>query len=252
MPQLRNTPQLILSETFSGLVWKVMVHRSGVLAVETRNTDLKQVSFSVFSYITGETYFKELTYEESWNLSLAFAGEENLILIGYKNAESPESKGVLSINNKDGSLFWQKFNISLNQIHDDALQIYDSRLQPKKYTWINHITAELVAAPSESDPYTDIIFPKVDPAFVIPAFVERGTLAGELSILYFSDKVFLSFHEEDKGYLKQRLVVYQDDKVLIDDILIAGIQKLQPEAFFIQRNHLFYIKGKEEMVSYLV
>lgn len=244
--------RLILSERFSGLVWKVMVHRSGLLAVETRNTELKQVVFSVFNYITGRTYFKEKSFEEGWNLSLAFAGEENLILLGYKSAESPESKGVLSVNVKDGTLFWQKFNVSLNQIQEDALEVYDSRLLPKKYTWINHITAELIAAPSEIKVSSEIIFPEADHTFQIPAFVEHGNLAGELLVLYFSNKVFLSFHEDDMGNLRQRLVVYQGNKVLIDDILIAGIQKLQPEAFFIQRNHLFYIRGKVEMVSYLV
>jgi len=222
------------------------------LAVETRNTELKQVAFSAFNYITGKTYFKEKTFEEGWNLSLAFAGEENLILTGYKHLESPESKGVLSVNIRDGNLFWQRFNISLNQIHDDALQVYDSRLQPKKYTWLNHITAELIAAPSEIKVNSDIIFPKADNTFVIPAFVEHGSLAGELLILYFANKVFLSFHENEKGYFKQRIVVYQHDRVMIDDILISGIQKLQPEAFFMQRNYLFYIRNKEEIVSYLV
>ncbi|WP_411275414.1 DUF4905 domain-containing protein [Daejeonella sp.] len=247
-----TTAKASLTERFSGLVWKVMVHRSGVLAVETRNIELKQVLFSAYNYITGETYFKEKGFKENWNLSLAFAGEENLILIGYKHTETPESKGVFSVNIKDGNIFWQKFDISLNKIKDDALQVYDPRIQPKKYSWINHKTAALIAEPNEVKVDSEIIFPEVDNSFVIPAFVEHGRLVGELLILHFADKVFLSFHETEKGLLRQRIVVYQDDKVIIDDILISGIQKLQPEAFFIHRNHLFYIRGKEEMVTYLV
>ncbi len=246
-----NTLTPSLSEKFCGLIWKVKVYRSGLIAIETRNTEQKQVSFSAFSFITGEMYFKEKSYDESWNLSLAFAGSGNLVLTGYEHAGSPESKGILSVSTKDGSIIWQRFNISLNSVKEGGLQVYDPRLQPRKYYWIDHSTAAIMEAPL-NDIETPIIFPGIDNSFIIPAFVECGVLAGELSVLCYSDKVIVSFHEVYNGQLKQRLVVYQGDKILIDDILISGIQKLQPEAFFIQQNHLFYIRNKEEILAYLV
>lgn len=39
--------------------------------------------------------------------------------------------------------------------------------------------------------------------------------------------------------MQQRLIVYQQDSIFLDDIMISGIQKMQPEAFFIQNNQLF-------------
>ena len=247
-----NTLQPSLSERFSGMIWKVKVHTSGVIAIETRKTDPKQVLFSAFNFITGQTYFKEHVYEESWNLSLAFAGGKNLVLNAYEHAETPESKGILSINIEDGSVIWQKFNISLNQAKDAGLQVYDSRFQPRKYYWIDHLTAEDIALPIEGASYPRIIFPETNRPFTIPSFIDHGAVAGELSTLRYSDKVFLSFHEVENDYLKQRLIVYQGDRVLMDDILISGIQKLQPEAFFIQQNHLFYIRNKGEIITYLI
>ena len=234
------------------MIWKVKIHGSGVIAIETRNSELKQVLFSAFSFITGETYFKEQVYEENWNLSLAFAGAKNLVLNAYEHAETPESKGILSVNMRDGSIIWQKFNISLNQVQDEGLQVYDSRLQPRKCYWIGHFTAEGIAPPVADPHDMGIIFPETSNSFILPSFIKYGVIAGEVSTLYYSEKVFLSFHEIESGYLKQRLIVYQEDKVLIDDILISGIQKLQPEAFFIQQNHLFYIRNKQEIIAYLV
>lgn len=52
--------------------------------------------------------------------------------------------------------------------------------------------------------------------------------------------------------MQQRLIVYQQNSIFPDDIMICGIQKLQPEAFFIQNNQLYYIRNKNELVSYLV
>ena len=52
--------------------------------------------------------------------------------------------------------------------------------------------------------------------------------------------------------MQQRLVVYQDDRIFIDDIIIDGIEKLQPESFFIANNRLLYVQNKNEIVSYFV
>lgn len=247
-----DIPIPCLSEKFSGLIWKVQVHKAGIIALETRNTEAKEVYFSAFNFSTGETYFKEKSFDEKWNLSLAFAGEKNLLLIAREHSNTPENKGIISVNTVDGSINWQKFNISLNEPREAGLQVYDSRIQPRKYYWIDHISGEVVSQPAGREAEDDLIFPEADPAFLIPSFIEHDILVGELMVLTNSDKVFLSFHERQGEFLKQRLVVYQEDKVLIDDILISGIQKLQPEAFFIQQNHLFYIRHKEEIVTYLV
>ena len=62
----------------------------------------------------------------------------------------------------------------------------------------------------------------------------------------------VSFHQKLESNIQQRLVVYQHDKIFIDDIIIDGIQKLQPESFFMINNCLLYIRNKNEIVSYFV
>ncbi len=248
-----NTLKPVLSEKFSGLVWKIKIHDSGIMAVETRNSDLKQVSFSALNFQIGKIYFKERVYDEAWNLNLAFTGFENLLLNGYDHAGTPESKGIISVSVQTGEILWQKFNISLNLVNDEGIQVYDTRFQPRKYSWIDHISGEaLPNAVQDLSQNNSILFPETASTFEFPSFVGHGKLAGEVYALSYLGKDFLSFHEVHGNYLQQRLVVYQGDSVLIDDIIISGIQKLQPEAFFIQKNHLFYIRNKQEIITYLV
>ncbi|SKB33718.1 DUF4905 domain-containing protein [Daejeonella lutea] len=240
-----------LNEKFSGFVWKIKVHGSGLLAIETRNSESKQVSFSSLNFKTGQTYFKERLYHETWNLSLAFAGSQNFILNAFEHSQTPESKGVLSVSASDGTVLWEQYNISLNEVRDGGLGVYDTRIQPRKYYWIDHLTASPIAPPAVDNP-AEISFPEYENSFTFPGFIQHGEVAGEISFLEHSGKNLLSFHEIEGGRMKQRLVVYQEDKILLDDILISGIQKLQPEAFFIQQNHLFYVRNKEEILAYLV
>ncbi len=223
------------------------------MAIESRNSNLKQVSFTVLNFITGLVHFKEISYNEQWNLSLAFIGDKNLVLNGYGHPDSPESKGIISVSVSDGSIIWERFNISLNDVQASGIEVYDPRFQPRKYSWIDHLSSEAIHAPSrETVSVSSILFPETDNSFDIPSFIKHEQIAGDISVLNFENKTILSFHEVKEGFFQQRLIVYQEDNILIDDILISGIQKLQPEAFFIQQNHLLYIRDKQEIISHLV
>ena len=92
-------------EKFKGLIWKIKINnKTGLMAIESRNLELKQVYFTVLDIHNGKINFKEKSYEEVWNLSLAHIGKENLLITGFEHSGSLESKGILSVNLKDGSL----------------------------------------------------------------------------------------------------------------------------------------------------
>jgi hypothetical protein len=55
----------------------------------------------------------------------------------------------------------------------------------------------------------------------------------------------ISFHEKVQNNIQQRLLVYQDDTILLDEILIRDIQKLQPESFFMAKKPLVLYPEQE-------
>ena len=241
-------------EKFKGLIWKIKINnKTGLMAIESRNLELKQVYFTVFDIHNGKINFKEKSYEEVWNLSLAHIGKENLLITGFEHSGSLESKGILSVNLKDGSLIWQKFNMRLNQVNESELQVYDPRIYPRKYSWIDHLTAENLNHPIQNTPESNsIILPEIENPFKLPEFIKHQKIRSEFLTLIYKDIYFVSFHEQIADFIQQRLIVYQGTNILLDDILISGIQKLQPEAFFIQHDQLFYIRNKHEIISYLI
>ena len=86
----------------------------------------------------------------------------------------------------------------------------------------------------------------------MPNFIEHGLIIGQISVLHKDGLSIVSFHQKMKNNMQQRLVVYQDDRIFIDDIIIDDIQKLQPESFFMMNKQLLYIRNKNEIVSYFV
>lgn len=250
----KNILSLIFSIKFGGIIWKIELNdKNGLIAIESRSLDSKKTSFSVINYKTGEILIKEKIFQETWNLNLAYIAEKNLILTAYGQPGSPESKGILSVNIKDAELLWEHYNLSLNKANDEGLQVYDPRINPRRLSWISHIKGEDIAESDKIEHNNDtLIYPELKNQYLIPDFILRGEIIGDLSVLSVQNLTINSFHEKVQNNIQQRLLVYQDDTILLDEILISGIQKLQPESFFMQKNHLFYIRNKNEIVSYLV
>jgi len=251
-----NTNKLspIFSEKFEGIIWKIEVNEKyDLIAIESRTLESKKTSFSVINYKTGEIHLKERIFQESWNLNLAYIAEKNLIITAFNQAGSPESKGIISVNIQDAEVLWEHYNLSLNKVTDEGLQVYDPRINPRRLSWISHIHGENIAECDKIEQSNEtILHPELRNQFLIPDFISREEIVGDLSVLGVRDLKIISFHEKVQNNIQQRLLVYQDDTILLDEILIGEIQKLQPESFFMQKNHLFYIRNKNEIVSYLV
>ena len=244
----------VFSEKFKGLIWKIHIHeKNNCLAVESRQLDSRNVAFTVLNLQTGKIFFKERSYLEPMNLNLVYVAQHNLILTVNEQAESPESKGLISINILNGEILWERYNYSFNQANSSGVQVYDPKIYPRNYFWINHLNAENIGK-QENSPilYSDLSYPELFESYVLPDFIEHGLITGEISVLLKNDISMVSFHQKLESNIQQRLVVYQHDKIFIDDIIIDGIQKLQPESFFMINNCLLYIRNKNEIVSYFV
>ena len=242
------------SHKVSGLIWKVQTNeRNSLLAIESRNFELKQAAFSVLNFENGTVHFKEKVFEEPWNLTLRFIDEENLILSRQEQANSPESKGILSVSIYGGDVTWERYNLSLDAVAAKGLRVFDPKINPRRYSWLDPLNGETIAEPKNIDmDLSTISFPKKHNQSVLPDSILGVEIVGEIFSMTHKDHLIMSFHEKIKDKIQQRILVYQEDSILHDNILIKDIQKLQPESFFIQKNHLFYIKNKNEIVSFLL
>lgn len=251
-----NTNKLrpILSEKFDGVIWKIELNENhNLIAIESRTIQSRKTSFSVFNYKTGAILLKEKSFRESWNLNLAYITENALIITANNLAGSPETKGITSINIHDAEVLWEHYNLSLHKVNDLGLQVFDPRISPRRLSWINHLNGETITEVNNFECINQsLLFPVVTKQFKIPDFILKDEIIGDLSVLHFRNQTIISFHEKINTNIHQRLLVYQDSSILLDEILIRDIQKLQPESFFIQKNHLFFVRNKNEIVSYLV
>ena len=240
-----------LSENFTGIIWKVLLDNvAGFIAIESRNTELRQVSFSVLNYITGERLIKELTVDEPWYSALAHIGNGHLFINGYEYAGSPVSKGIIAIKINNVAMSWQQYNLSFYDAWNEGLRVYNPNISPRKFDMLEPETGKTIQVDNPTTISTDLKLPENGSETLIPSTVKHELIVGEISHLSYRNLTIISFHESIDGYLRLRLVVHQDNNILLDIIIADSIQKLQYETFFVQHNHLFCIQNTNRIVSY--
>lgn len=240
---------------FRGIIWRVETDdRNSIVAIESRDVSNRTTYFSAFNYASGETLFREITVQEGWFWSLDRAHAGMVYLHSYVNESNPEHKGIIAINSS-GEISWQHFHKTLHEISDSGLIVYNPKIQPKIFELISAETGAVLSTKiSENTPLPrHIEVPETLEDSRQFSHLLPGNIYGPIFYMEINSKIILAFHTKKEDFYTQQLAVYQDGIPLIQDILAADIQKLNPEAFFIQHNHLFYIRGnKQEFVSYLV
>lgn len=245
-----------LQANFEGIIWKVETDPvNRIIAVETRNPENRTASYSAFNFETGAILFKDITVQDSWHWGLDKACHNFVYLHTYVNEKTPEHKAIIALD-ISGNIAWQIYNRTLDNVVSDGLIVYNPAVQQKQYELLNPASGltERGNISSFVPLERDLYFPEItsDPA-VIAKVNETGTLVGPVSFLAHNGKECISFHAEKDSILSQYLLILADGNVVHEEILERNIQKLNPEPFYIEQDHLFCIRNnKAEIVAYLV
>jgi hypothetical protein len=254
MESISSELEQVFCHKFVGLIWRIIINEEiEYIAIENRELNSKKVSISVLNYKTGKFHFKEKIFAEPLHANLAYASPKSIIIKLNEHSENIESKGLIAVDIYSGEIMWEHYNLSVNEVNSNGIQVFNPKMFPRKYFWIDHLKGELIPNPEIiKNQISHLLFPKIETSDIIPKSIIHGDIQSEVFFMSFYEKNLISFHEIFESTMQQRLIVYQGDKILLDNILISGIQKLQPESFFILNKKLFYIINKDEFVSYFV
>jgi len=129
--------------------------------------------------------------------------------------------------------------------------LYDARIQPRKL-FLADIKTGATTRIYEPSVYkrleNNIVLPEVKtPEFLAPGLLPVHAFGNMIHYLEYNNFRIVSLHALKGGQLTQSLFVMDDVNKVYEDLLNEGIQKIQPEAFIMHKNHLIYIKNKSEL-----
>ncbi len=256
MPEFeQNALKPLLTEKFSGIIWKIATdQQQPIIAVETRDITNRTTAFSAFNYSSGKGLFKEMRVENSWHWNLDRVSNGMVLLHSYAHESNPQHKGIIALN-KSGEIAWQLFNKALYEVTLGGIVVYDPNIQPRTFELLSAIDGCLISNKVEDfhPVERNIITPNLlDDNAVIEHLIPESIYGPVLYCLHNHHEI-VAFHTQNGPAFNQQLKIFKDNCLRLEDNLELGIQKMNPEAFFIEGGQLFCIRNnKQELVSYLV
>ncbi|GAB3907583.1 DUF4905 domain-containing protein [Mucilaginibacter boryungensis] len=241
-----------IKHQFNGIVWRMEIDPvNAMLFVEIRNEQEKQVSFASISLPDGQINFNQLYTDERWLTGIEAAYNNVLLLHNYESPGSPTHKGIIAIDGLSGKILWSDYNRTFNHLSKNGPVIFDNRIQPRKLFTVSIKRGETIG------PYNPIIDEDIETAIILPDVVNADNLelhnlpeqpfGNIVHNLYHNDFRIVSLHALKSDQLNQVLYIFKNDRLVFNDLLNTGIQKLQPEAFVLHHHYLIYLKNKVEL-----
>lgn len=248
--------ETLFLKRFEGIIWKIEIDPfSSYIALEIRDPAEKKVSFACIDIRDKKLIFKGNPLEESWLLGLQGILHKKIWLHGFQEESSPLHKGFFCIDPSAGKLLRENYRDVLVDIYTDSILVYDPKIEPKKYRYLNHNDGMEIKEHKPEKASVELSFPEkikkedLSNDFPMP-LPEFEQIAEDIDILKKGDYQIICFQQKNKEGWTQHLQVYKNGKLSFEDTLYQNAEGLGMDSFFLYKNQLMFIRNKSEFICH--
>jgi hypothetical protein len=251
------------SRIFSGTVWNTLsVPDTDLLIIEVRNEDKREASFSVLNVKQNKFELEYKVFEENWWIGLTAASPDVLLLHLYQSMDNPDEKGLLAWHIQDQRLLWKLDNFIFNYLDDSYL--YGSFTKDESVIQaIDLYTGKIKGNVRPTSVLKENILLQMPFQYIdgnVHFETVKSFLTSRLEVmpimgveyLEYAHLIFISYHVFEKS-LANYLVVFTDEgELVLQEELDDEIKGLGLDTFFIRSGCLFFVRNKNELISYRI
>lgn len=234
---------------------------SSILLLEIRDHQQKTVSFSAIDYHENKFLWRDFQLEESWWVNLSAAAGNVMLFTIYLETQNPDKKGMLAYRLQDRTLCWWNNDFSLTSVGADRVTGFSSRFGAREIALDLHSGKEVPVLAEAAA--VDV------PSLIRPVQYAEGTAHFEtvktflsrklnllpvaaLEYLEHGSQIIISYYTSQDGLANDLLVVGDDGDVLLHEKLGEQLKGIGLDTFFMLSGCLFFVKNREELVSYFL
>lgn len=258
---MTGRPRFHFSHHFTGVIWNtVAVPESSILLLEIRDHHQKTVSFSALDYRENKFLWRDFYLEESWWVNLAAVVGDVMLFTIYLETQNPDKKGMLAYRLQDRTLCWWNNDFSLTSVGTDRVTGFSSRFGAKEIALDLQSGKEV---PVRAEAAVGV------PSLIRPVQYAEGTAHFEtvktflsrnlnllpvtaLEYLEHDAQIIISYYTAQDGLANDLLVVGDNGDVLLHEKLGEQLKGIGLDTFFMLSGCLFFVKNREELVSYFL
>lgn len=253
--------QPIFSHSFSGIVWNTLVlEAESLLFVETRDDVNFKVTFSVLDYRRNAFLWKDVSFAESWWLSMLSARKDVLLLTRYVNKVNPDRKNLVAVDVSTRAIRWEAEQFSFFDWTEHEVLGYSTKDGFTQATIdlangaVKTEAWKITETPREPDRERAVFYAEGTPHFeTVKKFLAQTdfTVTTGVEYLEHGSWILVSVYTGQPGNLANYLLVFsQTGELTLNVKLGEKLAGLGADTFFILSGCLFLVKNKTELVAY--
>ena len=258
---MARSVQFNFSHVFEGVIWNSLTSpRSGVLLLEVRDSERKQVTFSALECQTGKFIWRDKSFDEPWWISLGAVSDDVVLFTVYLETNNPDKKGVFAYHIRDDRMLWWHNDFSLVSVSNRTVEGVSSKYGFKKVVLDILNGQETTQTYSEQGINTDAIRPHQylpDHAYfaTVKTFLEQKfNLSPVMALEYleYDSIVFISFYVQETELANYLFMISAEGDLLMKEKLAEQLKGIGLGTFFILSSCVIFVKNKGELVSYKI
>lgn len=255
-------------------IWRLLLTTSDKLLVETRDTENKEVFFSCLDAFTGKPVFENLQLEEKFWIGIETTYKDVIFFHKFAKPDMPGHKEIIAFDLTTQKIIWQTDDYAFLFIYDNYVYSFKQLFEGQKFFALDYKTGELIeelgsdyekidilSGRSESENhYDDYLFPmKFNNEYIeekrITEIIDEKTktsdIVGDIEYNVYEDILLLNFFTKaENGNLINKFfaVDIKSNSELFNIVLNSEANAFVPDSFFMYKNLLFLLKGKNEVL----
>jgi Domain of unknown function (DUF4905) len=258
---LADKLQFKFSQRFRGKIWNIVtVTEQELMILEIRDQTRKTVAFHALHYGSNSFLWRDFVLEESWWVSLSAASGEVMLFTIYLEQQNPDRKGIAAYDIQTQALRWWNNDFSMVALAQNVISGYSTRLGQKELHLDLWSGKELVAPSSAVESVVQMVTPvhyaegsqHFDTVKTFLASKLNLTSVAALEYLEHGSNILISYYVMENDLANYLIVLDGEGSVRLHEKLDEHLKGIGLDTFFVLSGCLFFVKNREELVSYFL
>lgn len=249
------------SHVFDGVIWNIKISdENAIMLLEVRNHLRHTVRFSALDYLAQKFIWRDKILDEPWWINLSGVSGDIALFTLYTDNSNPDKKAALAYSISLEKIMWWNNDFSIHTISRNYIMgtaekfgkrelVLDAKTgmqregqesdvrNPEKVQRPHHYPAD--------HPYFDTV-----KNFLNQKFNLLPTAA--LEYLEHESLIFISCYLRENELANYLFVISPDGELLLKEKLGEHLKGIGLDTFFILSGCVFFVRNKEELVSYKI
>lgn len=256
-----------------GNLWRLLPTESDKLVIETRNMDKQEAEFHCLDTYSGKKIFKNLQLDEKFWIGIEKVFNDLILFHKFTTPNMPKHKGVIVFDINKQEKLWENMDYSFLFVDKDFVYCYKQKFEGREFFKLSLETGELVEdlgstaqelnemrdEVEELEDFSSFRFPKslneqseisMEEKQLISNETEDAVIEGFIEFARLDNLLCFNYHSrENKDNLQNNFLAYDinSNRKLLSETLNKNLNAFVPDSFFIKKDLLFILKGKDTL-----